>query len=191
MAEAKAVAANAHLFESGVLKPGKHDRLVEDAPRWARIAGIPVAMLAERAEDHCSPGEVKWANAYPERAHRGEGGGILYVGNMDPPAVRRMQALAAKFIRNYIDARVVTLDEYLAAQRDGDAPQCSVLFVPLVHAAASTRVPDWRVQALAAVLVERAMQHTGIHVDDWGAFVAAYGQGVAYLVRDFEVVGKK
>jgi hypothetical protein len=117
-------------YETGMLDPNVHHRLVADIERYARAARITPEWIWRPITDVCSAEETAWARQF--RFHQGEGrSGLIYVGRDPCPQIEdRLAAIAGALIRNFIDARVLTLLHLLDAIHDGEIPEFACLLVP-------------------------------------------------------------
>ena len=91
--------------DRGVLKDGIHDRLWENLSFFSKQSGVPRKYLLSSMQDVCGEQETAWVRAYDAN----EGGGLYYLGKLTPSPQERMWAVAGAFIRNIIDARVLTV----------------------------------------------------------------------------------
>lgn len=188
-----AVAIAAGGWPYKVLKRERHERLVDDLPRIATQAGIPVAALDRgMAESGCSSIEVEWVVHYHAHLAGDEPGGLILAGKFKPAPVIRMHAMAAAFLRNYLDARVVSLAT-LTGDEDADIDP-RVLLVPDFFQDSTTggaALPHYKFARLHGLLLERFSMRRGtvMHVDSMSGVRAAYGQSFHdFLLHNWQVI---
>ncbi len=109
---------------SPVVHPeGRHRELVRDANHYASLAGIPVGALWVPLSEICSPQEVTWVKSFPKHQQKGIQG-LVYHGPSSR-VLAHSQALAGALVRNFIDARLRTIEDVM---EDPITP--TVLLVP-------------------------------------------------------------
>ncbi|HEY0821449.1 MAG TPA: hypothetical protein VGD46_21920, partial [Rhizobacter sp.] len=172
-----------HAYDTKVLVKEVHDRLVHDIENVARMAGIPVPMIWTSATQYCNEDEIDYTRRL--HLHAAEGTfGYLYVGKQhgEHPVSMRMMALAGACVRNFINARVMTVQDLLAAVRKDNVPSPTVLLIPnfFVSTEHGGNLPSWQASGLMSVLLNRmaAGQQTYVYVDDLDAMKAQYGDMV-------------
>ena len=147
-------------YASGVLDKTVHARMVADLEGVAAAANIQPYWIWTPLAETCAPIEVEWVKRF--RFHAGERiAGLCYVGpDPDPEIETRMAAIAGALTRNFICARVMTVNELLAVAQDGGAPDMSCLLVPnfFVEKTRGPGTAQWRVSALLDVLIYRQAQ---------------------------------
>lgn len=139
--------------EGSPLRREVHERMIIDRAYYCRLAGIQEHWLWQPLSQHAGTRELKWIRRL--KFHPGAGvQGLLYVGNAAHASVS-MQALTGALVRNFIDARIRTLDEVLEKSKS-DMPDrdASVLLLPTFCSEAG-EVVDWRKQAAWSLLSER------------------------------------
>lgn len=113
----------------GVLQPDAHYRVVQNREAIAKRAGLGAAFMsaiwtalpAEVTEDE--RGWVRGIVQRQEPQHR------LYGGNIAHSAAR-FRTLVGWLVRNFIDARMMSVEEIVSASMEGEAVEAQVLFVP-------------------------------------------------------------
>lgn len=110
--------------------------------------------------------------------------GLVLTG---PDAVRRCMAIAAALVRNFIDARVRTVDQML-----DDPVEATVLLCPNFHLIGSKTMPGWRIQKLYDLLLERYTRDlpTVVWVDSLLG-VKDYGMPVYDMLSSFRQAKSK
>ncbi len=116
-------------YDPGILQPDLHGRLVQDITRICETAGIRPRYLTHSMQGVCTEEEIEWVRSFNSHEADGIPGGLYYVGLETGKAVdQRMMAMAGALIRNFIDARVMTVHDAVESYRFGR--HCSVLLIP-------------------------------------------------------------
>lgn len=168
--------------KSPVLDPEYHARLIADIESVAKKSGVPMAMLLQSCEGICSEEEVAFVKGL--RTHAADGVyGLLYTGAPKAgktPINMRMMALAAAMLRNYIDARVITVQDVLAQLKKGTPPEPTVLLVPnfFIGKEQGGSIPAWQSSELLSLLMNRQAldMQTFLYVEDLDLMAAQYGE---------------
>lgn len=172
-------------FASGVLDPAVHHRLIEDADRVLRVAGLSSAHLSglwTPLSETCGKTEIKWLSGLHENAAEGILG-LLLAGEYSPPIEARMVALTCCLLRNHIDARLVTLRDVLV-----DDPDPTVLLIPNFHTRGRLRA--FEVGNLTDVVMGRYKRgtHTVVGMPSWLDMEAEYGDLAQMIHRHYASV---
>jgi hypothetical protein len=158
-------------YEVGVLDRKIHERMVKAIDRYAQQAGIPVAAICTHLAHYVGEDEQEWVSEYLASPRNDPPPGLLYVGAW-PDVGTRMTGIAGAFIRNFVDARVVTVHQLVEA----DFPDCAVLLVPNFYAPGGN-LTAWRAAKLVDGVLVRL--HAGrpvvLHVADLDTMETAYG----------------
>ena len=98
----------------------------------------------------------------------------------------RMSAMAAVFTRNFVRARLMTLQHVLGILKEGDSPEATVLLIPnFFHSKdeGGTILP-WQAGVLYDLMLQRAAQgkHTAIYATGVDEMGASYGSAFARFV---------
>lgn len=157
-----------------VLHPERHKRLIADLPAICEVANVPMHMVRCSARPYLSPAQLEWLVNYPTMVEQGTG--LLITGKQAHPPETICMAICAALMRNFIDARFISLGTLLAD--DAPVPDPTVMVVPNLYVVtAGKALPDWKVQHAYDVLVRR--RATGrlsvVYVEDMKALEAAYG----------------
>ena len=99
--------------EQSVLRPEKHRRLIADLASVCEVANVPPHMVKQSAKPFLSAKQLDWLVRFPQYAEAGRGLVVLGEQAIAPDTI--MMAMAGALIRNYIDARVVSLNTLLKA----------------------------------------------------------------------------
>ena len=134
---------------SPVLDPVRHSVLIRNIDEVCRTAHIPQWVLPHSMSPDCGAGEVEHVRKFRRVAKEDGLAGLVYVGKACASAHTRMLLIAGALIRNYVDARVLTVHEYLIL----DAVPEAVLVPDFFDGA--TSLPEWRRQELSSRLLDR------------------------------------
>ena len=172
-------------FTEGVLDKTYHARLLANVEGFASDAGIPPMFVWKSATTICSKRELEVA-AYVRKSEKP---GVLFIGE---PVDVKFMALTGMFLRNYIQAKFVTLQELLSSLKAEEAPSPSVLLIPnfCVAKSAGGDVPQWQLPLLLGFLLTRASstQKTFLHIDSVRS-LEDYGLPIySHIMDNYEVV---
>jgi hypothetical protein len=177
----------------------KKDRmLLADLQHIAQVAGVHTKYIHYGMKDFCGAEEMDWVRRY--HLYNGSGKesvpGLLLVG-LDSPEVR-CQSIAGSLVRNYIDARVVSLNTVLAAAEGKGSLNPTVLLIPnffieVPHSKGKPTLPAWKVQALHDLLLKRSQSNTPtvLYVSSLSALAEEYGTTFAAFLEGFKQVVQK
>lgn len=170
--------------DNSILDREIHARLLQDLSSIAEIARVPTTLMHQSMSLYCSEKEVAWVKTYRAHAAANQYGGLYMEGIPDPEL--RMQAMAAAFVRNFIDARVITTHELLDWCDQDDPPKPSVLLVPNFYTVMKgTPLTGWQVQTLYDALVARYVsgKQTVLYVESMAGLAKDYGQHFADFIK--------
>jgi len=171
-----------------ILNKDVHAGLLADIDGIAETAGVQPRFLHSSMTEHCGAAEVDWVKHF--KRYRAEGlPGLLLDGIQKPDT--RCQAIAAALLRNFIDARVMPLNQVLELQKAGHMPQPSVLLIPNLYILLPGKgLPPWQVQAIYDVLLHRAVKSmpTVAYVQDKDEMSKVYGIPFADFLSGFRHV---
>jgi len=105
---------------------------------------------------------------------------VLYGMKPSISPLERFSAMAAACLRNYIAARVMTVQDVLEALGEGTMPQPTVLLIPNFYTGADGgKMAQWDIPALLGMLYSRqsAGLQTVVYVNDLAPMGKAYGIG--------------
>lgn len=185
------VAAHKDCYEPGVLQPEAHQRLVESLSVVTRQANVPKHFITHSMKEHCSDNEVEWVMTYRKHIAEGSAGLCIVSGkNVEDQCLY----MAGAFIRNFVDARVIPVQEVIAKTEAGDPPDCSVLIVPNFYLAKQEggHLAQWHISALYSLLLRRYThgQATIVYVQNMKGLEAEYGRTLhEHLNNHFDLVG--
>jgi hypothetical protein len=173
---------------STVLDSQEHARLMSDIDHIAQVAGVQVKYIHQSMKDVCGETEINWVKSYHKNRVRGIPGLVLE-GVANPDSV--CQSITGALLRNFIDARVIPLNQLLALQAANDLPEPSVLLIPNLFVkmaeGAKSGIPAWKMQAVYDVLLGRATRNmpTVVYIQDREEMQKAYGVPFANFLDQF------
>jgi len=116
--------------QGSVIDPTIHARLLQTMPSALKDAGILERHLLNSMRGVCSPNEIQWVLKFKNNVKHGVSG-FLYLGkDTDGVVLERMSLIAGALTRNYILARVLTLQRLLRCLKEGEAPAGACILVP-------------------------------------------------------------
>lgn len=162
----------------------------------ARMAGVPASMLDfSMAQSGCSQEEITWVQHYRAHLNSDDAGGLILAGrNFKPHPLQRMQAIAAAFIRNFMDARLVPLLRLLPDDSGESEVDPRILLVPDFFRESTTggaAMTNWQFQYINGILMDRFSQRRGtvLHVESMEGLRKAYGKGFSdFLVGNWKII---
>jgi hypothetical protein len=176
-------------YETNVLRPEVHGRLVSDISHVAQDAHIEPHWIWTKLSENVTTGEYNWVKNFAK--HKGAGNyGLCIVGNkakIDPTT--RMSAMAGALLRNFIRARVCSVGEVIDYREHGADDRITALFVPnfFLGKAQGSSLPAWKLTHLIDVLVERRLAglQTVVYVSDLNALSEEYGVGFTQHFKSY------
>jgi hypothetical protein len=162
-------------FKTGLLSKSFHDRLIADLQRLAQQAGIPAKFVWAPLSINCPEAVVEWVRGM----QISQDSGFAYIGKSDPPVETQMMAITGALMRNYVDARMMSVQDVLSRLRKETMPSPSVLLVPnfCLDKADGGDIPTWQVSSLMGLLLDRMAQEkkTILSVGSMTALEKTYG----------------
>jgi hypothetical protein len=168
-----------------VLDPVRHLRLMADIDHIAGVAGINPSYIRHSMIPHCDSVEVDYVMNF--RLYRDTVSGLLLVGKTD--IEERCFAICGAFIRNFIDARVVTLTTLLDAAESHATPDPTVLLVPNFYMSAYGKtLPAWKIATIYDILLQRAAENkqTILGMDNFAAMKQSYGGSIVNHLKKYK-----
>lgn len=174
--------AEATAYESGVLVPDVHARLVQNIDSIASAAHIPKHMIWTSTKGICSTEEINYLRQYRRQGSLGNYGLVLTGEVKADKAHLRMMAMAGMCLRNMINAKVLTAQEIFTALKQDDPLTTSAIFVPNFHVTGEEgTLPEWQKQQLLNFLLCRFgdQKQTFLYVKDFDTMREDYGDVIA------------
>jgi len=161
-------------IDAKILDPETHSRLLEDLDRVCTAAGVLKKFIYDPLLEHSTPEVVEWVTNI-----RLQQGGLALVGKRRKPIEMEMMAIAAACIRNFIDARVLTLQQVLRGMGEASVQTPSVLLIPnfYVPRMDDSKLPHWQTSQVMDLLITRmaAGKPSIVYIQDWAGVSREYG----------------
>lgn len=168
-----------------VLDPVRHKRLLDDFDHICSVANTPSKYVRESMVGICDSVEIDWVVNF--RLYRSLFPGLLLAGK--PQAEERCMAIAGALVRNFIDARVVTLSTLLDAAEKGNAPDPTVMVIPNLYVSSYGKtLPAWKVASVYDLLLARwtAGKPSVLAVEHLQGLQQAYGLAFAQHLQNYK-----
>lgn len=166
----------ASAFEEGTLDAQYHERLLADLDRVAETAGVQKAFVWSKLSSYCDTHEVEWV----KRMRKGQDHGLAYVGKKNIAIEDKMMAIAGVCLRNYIDARMMPVQEVLTRLKNDTMPQPTVLLIPnfSLEKKDGGDIPQWQVSSLLGLLYTRLARglKTVVYISSMESLGLFYGE---------------
>lgn len=174
---------NRHRYASGVLNPKDHFNLVEGLSAHLEAAGIPEQYVVNPVSNYCSGGLVEWLLHIPSLISIGKGHLTLVSGTNEIPTV---SAIVGCCLRNYISARLITVQSLAESLKEGDKPGVTVLVISnfAMNATGHSGLPHWQIATVSGYLQERMSKAcaTVVVVDSRHTVAKHYGPHIEELL---------
>lgn len=158
-----------------ILDPQQHERLIQDMAHVCKTANVLPTYVHKSMYGICSEDEISWVQNF--RTHQSQGTGLALVGVDNPEA--RIMSIAGALIRNYVDARVLSVASVLSLRDANSLPDCTVLLIPnLFMRSKGTGLPSWKIQIIYDLMLSRLTSNkpTVVYVEDMDALASEYGR---------------
>jgi hypothetical protein len=170
-------------INAGVIDEVQHIQLLSDIAGYTRTAGIPEHYVWTSAKEYCGDDELAYIDTIKKSLHDRDGVniGMVYEGDVEGAAINeRMMSIAGVCLRNYINAKVMTVQAVLDALKAQTMPaNVSVLMIPNFFSSRADggRIAEWEVANLLGLLYQRQQdgKHTILHVSNMKELGKEYG----------------
>lgn len=165
-------------------KEGVHARLIQDMEHICFTAGVAPKFVEHSMVGIAQEPEVEWFKKFNKE--KGEHSGLMFHGGTDVQT--RMMALCGALVRNFIDARLVTLASLVPLKESKEASvdpmEPTVLLVPNLHVKTHGGKPlaAWQIQILYDAMISRMTMNkqTVVFVES----LESLGQDYGVLFRE-------
>jgi hypothetical protein len=159
----------AKYYAPGILEVESHYPLVERLEDFAAQANVPSYYVYNtRMADYCSKEEIDYARKFRSWTSQNVAG-LLYMGSLQS-VEDRMLAMAGALLRNYIQVRVLTMQSLVAALRELDPVDETMVMVPnfFLYSGSGSSMPEWQAAMLSDWLIGRFTKgkQTAVYVSD-------------------------
>lgn len=167
-----------------VLDPVRHARLLEDIEKISMTSGVPTKFIKTSMKAWCHDIELDYVSNF--RVLKSSHPGLLLPANTN--VEERCMAIGGAFLRNFIDARVMSLLKVLDLVEAAEMPSPTVLLIPNLQINSSGKaLPSWKVGQIYDLLVDRwsAGKQTVIGVESTSALSAGYGAAFSNHIKSY------
>lgn len=162
-------------YDSGVLDKDYHALLLQDLPAVCAVAGVVPRFVWSSMIGYCGPAEVRWMTHLRNES----GSGMLYRGVLDKPIEDKMMALVGACLRNYVDARMIMVNDLVNQIKAETVEYPSVLLIPnlCLDTTSSPALQPWATQLILGHLITRMSRNlkTVVYVNDLNILERNYG----------------
>lgn len=165
-------------YKPEILVPDYHLRLVEEIESVAQVANIPSRYIYKtRIADWCDETDENWVKRLKFWSEEGIAG-LYYTGKIQH-VEDRMMVMAGACIRNFIDARVYTVQSLIVKLKEETMPDPTVVFVPnfFLMPGSGGKLPEWQIALLMGWLMRRYTKNlqTCLYVESMPKLGDLYG----------------
>lgn len=181
------------IYNYGCLKPDIHLRLVVDMDRYVALANVPARFIYQSAKEFCEAFEIEWAKKLASYIEDGDYG--LMFTDKCKDLDNRMYGIAGMLIRNFIDARVYTVQHILDLLKDGDDIEGRVIIIPnfFLMKSMGGSIPEWKISSLLGFLMERYAKGlpTILYIQNLNSLDGEYGKAFRdHIENHYTIVPK-
>lgn len=180
-------------IDVGLIDEVAHEQLLANVAGYTRTAGIPEHFVWTSITKYCEKQEVAYVLGLKDSlVHQdGETIGMVYIGDLEgAPVNERMMSIAGVCLRNYINAKVMTVQAVLESMKAGAMPtNVSVLLIPNFFDV-DCHIAKWQISDLLGLLYQRQQdgKQTVLHVSSMEGLEAGYGESFNKHLRGKFVV---
>jgi hypothetical protein len=182
-------------IESGLIDESAHTQLLADISGYTRTAGIPEHFVWTSINKYCGKDEIEYVATIKDSLTNRDGEviGMVYLGDVGgAPVNERMMSIAGVCLRNYINAKVMTVQAVLESMKANQMPtNVSVLLIPNFYDK-DCQIAKWQVSDLLGMLYQRQQEgkHTILHISSMKELESEYGKSFKNHLRGKFVVIK-
>lgn len=164
-----------------VLDPTVHGQLLMNLNGFAKAANIDPGWLDRRLTDVSPASILPWVKSFRQPTKQGL---LIENASQEYASMDLCSAIAAALMRNFIAPKVLTLSEYINAQRQGERVKESCLLIPNLYTMGTVQPPEWQFSVVTDGLISMTRSDTRVVlcVDDYDAFKKFAPQGLVTLL---------
>lgn len=166
-----------------VLHPERHARLVADIKNICATANVPELFVYNSMKSYCGADEIDWVVNFS--SYKKTFAGLVLKGLPNPDT--RCMAIAGALLRNFKDARVMTVSQILEATKNGKTLDFTCLLIPNLYVVTTkgNALTSWQSSLLYDVLLSRfvANKPTVVAVENLSALEEEYGSVFAQHLK--------
>ena len=174
-------------YAAGALIEGEHEPLVANLLAFAKTAGVAPVQICTPLGDRISTAENHYVRKFHFHRTGGEVSGLCLTGLDTMLAEDHMVAITSCLVRNFIDARLMTIGTLLGMMTSGDDPNCTCLLLSnfFLSKAEGGGVSAWQIPVMLDLLLARKLagQQTVIYVSDMAKLKKEYGAAFGRLIE--------
>ncbi len=161
-----------------VIDPVRCERILADLEGISSRTNIHESFILEGMSRWCSEEEVEWVTGLLPALDVGDVTGLAYSG-ITTRLVDRMQAIGGACIRNFVEARMVTLEDLI----DYDHSNVTVLLIPDFY---TGELPAWKRTKLLSMLLGRhaVRQATVLYISNVEKMKQDYGETLCQHITE-------
>lgn len=174
---------NATMEAKPALQKGVHDRLLQDIDHIASMSNVPVSMIKMSCSDYLGKGVKSWLISY-RKLKAIDMASAYMLGPLKASPEKLMMAMAAVLIRNFIDARVYSLQGFLDLEGSA-ARQATAVFIPnFQNSYHGKPLASHQVQTLYSILLDRMTEDkvTVLYLDSIDQMRDQYGTSISEFI---------
>lgn len=114
-------------YATGILNYQKHWRMVSNIEMYAEQSGIPEYFIYHTSEGILLPQDVKYLEEFSSQFIKGISGAV-FEGKEN--FIDRMYSMVGVLIRNFVDARFITLQDLIKEIKSGNSPKSKLICIP-------------------------------------------------------------
>jgi len=165
-------------IDNGLIDEREHDQLLADINGVIRQAGIPVEYVWTSIKEFCADDEVDYVASIKKDD---SALGMMYIGTFEGrPVNERMMSIAGACLRNYINAKVMTVQDVLSALKTDSMPSPTVLLIPnfCMGKKSGGHLAEWEKSNLLGLLYKRQQEDkkTVLYLSSMEDMEADYGK---------------
>jgi hypothetical protein len=177
------------IVKESILDPIVHERLILDLPGFSETANIPSSYVHTSMSKYCTPADMDYVRNFLKYRAENVAGLCLSGQNSET----RCMAITGAFVRNFIDARFVTLNQIIDGAKDQSLVDPTVMVIPNLFVQTEGKaLTSWQIQSIYDVLLSRYTRNrpTVVYVQDLGALGYAYGALIQSHLTDHFILSK-
>lgn len=166
-------------IDNGLIDEAAHELLLADLGHWSRQAGIPESFVFSSIHKYCDKAaELEYVESLLDPNI--DVIGMMYTGKIGGASINdRMMAIAGVCLRNYINAKVMTVQDVIQSLKDNTMPSPTVLLIPnFFMSSKKGHIAEWQVSGLLGMLYKRQQEgkQTVLYLSNKKELEAEYGE---------------
>ena len=171
--------------KESILDPIVHDRLILGMQGFCETANVHPNFVHTSMSKHCTPIDMDYVRYFKKYRNENVAGLCITGANSE----NRCMAITGAFVRNFIDGRLITLNQLIDGAKDQSLVDPSVMVVPNLFVQTTGKaLTAWQIQSIYDVLLARYTRNrpTVVYVQSMEALGTAYGEVIkSHLIDHF------